>query len=250
MLDLLLIFVVAPCLGWVAVQHWLRNGQPLALGFGLRLDRSGLQGFGAGFAIAAMAMLGIFGVELALGGIKVLSAKPEPARLLHEFFALLFFALFEEVVFRMLMLSGLVVLLRGRHGPAIGLSAALFGLVHLINPGATALSALGNALGGVVYGIAFLKGRSLWLPLGLHLGWNFFQGPVLGFAISGDSSHTAVVRLLEVGPAWLTGGTYGPEAGTVGMGFRLVVFVLLVVWLRWQDRSMNSIAPVAQEKTR
>ena len=47
------------------------------------------------------------------------------------------------------------------------------------------------------------------------LGWNFFQGPFLGFAISGDSSHTAWIRLLDVGPAWLTGGAFGPEAGVI-----------------------------------
>ena len=250
MLDLLLIFVAAPSLGWMAARHWRRTGQPLASGFGLRRDRAGLNGFGAGFSIAAMAMLGIFGAEWALGGIHVLDVRPEPAMLLREFFSLLLFALFEEVVFRMLLLSGLVVVFRGRHGPAIALSAVLFGLVHLINPGATALSVLGNAMGGVIYGMAFLKGRSLWLALGLHLGWNFFQGPVLGFAISGDSSHVAMVRLLEAGPAWLTGGAYGPEAGTVGMGFRVVVLVLLIGWLRRQGGSMDSVAPRAREKKR
>lgn len=250
MLDLLLIFVVAPCLGWVAARHWRRSGQPLAARFGLHLDRRGLKGFGAGMAMAAMAMLGIFGVARALGGIVVLTVEPSSAALMREFFQLQLSALFEEVAFRMLMLSGLVVLFGGRHGPAIVLSAALFGLGHLFNDGATLVSAFGNALGGVIYGIAYLRGRSLWLPVGLHQGWNFFQGPVLGFGISGDSSHAAWVRLADLGPAWLTGGVFGPEAGAVGMGFRFVVLAALLAWLRWSGDDGDVMAPHVPETQR
>ena len=250
MLDLLLIFVVAPGLGWVAARHWRRSGQPLAANFGLLLDRRGFQGYAAGIVIAAMAMLGIFGVERALGGIVVRAVEPSSAGLLREFFQLQLSALFEEVVFRMLMLSGLVVLFGGRRGLAIGLSAALFGFAHLVNDGATLVSAFGNALGGVIYGIAYLGGRSLWLPVGLHQGWNFFQGPVLGFAISGDSGHTAWVRLADLGPAWLTGGTFGPEAGAVGMGFRFVVLAALLAWLQWSGDDGDVMTPDVTETQR
>ena len=82
------------------------------------------------------------------------------------------------------------------------------------------------------------------------LGWNFFQGPVLGFAISGDSSHTAWIRLSDVGPAWLTGGAFGPEAGAVGMGFRLVVLAILLAWLRRSGDDGGVNAPRVLETSR
>ncbi len=61
---------------------------------------------------------------------------------------------------------------------AIAISAAAFGYIHFRNPGATAITMFGNGLGGLMYGIAFLGGRNIWLPVGLHFGWNFFQGAI------------------------------------------------------------------------
>lgn len=65
------------------------------------------------------------------------------------------------------------------------ISAVAFGCIHLSNPSASALSVLGNTLGGVIYGVAFVATGRIWMSLGLHFAWNFVQGPVFGFPVSG-----------------------------------------------------------------
>lgn len=144
--------------------------------------------------------------------------------------ALLFFliALFEEclsraVVFRLLE-QGLGT------WAALGLSALLFGFLHAFNPGATVLSSVAIALeAGVLLGAAYVASRSLWLPIGLHTAWNFFEGPVYGAPVSGIPFPSFFQGRFP-GPVWLTGGAFGPEAGLptvligsgLGLGFLLL----------------------------
>ncbi len=108
-------------------------------------------------------------------------------------------------------------------------AAVLLGLFYLANPGAGALSVCGNTLGGLIYGMAFVRSGRLWLPLGLHFAWNDVQGPVLGFPVSGLSAG-GMLQIHDLGPAGLTGGAYGPEAGLVGILFRFVVLAMLLAW--------------------
>lgn len=109
-------------------------------------------------------------------------------------------------------------------------TGALFGIAHLNNDGATWVSAVGTGLGGVIYGIAFLATRSIWLPLALHFSWNVAQG-LLGFPISGHAVP-GFLSAEEVGADILTGGAYGPEAGIPGMLARVVVIALMFVYLK------------------
>jgi hypothetical protein len=66
----------------------------------------------------------------------------------------------------------------------------------------------------------------------LHFAWNFTQGPLLGFPVSGMDAG-GLQRIADAGPASLTGGAYGPEAGAVGIVFRFVVIALLLAWTGW-----------------
>ena len=129
-----------------------------------------------------------------------------------------------------------------------------FGAAHLGNPGASWVAAVGTGLGGVMYGVAFLGTRSVWLPFGLHLGWNLAQG-VFGFPISGH----VVPGMFATVPAAddvlvLTGGTYGPEAGIPGMLARFVVIGLVVLYLssRWPDGRFTTLryAPEPRRRSR
>jgi len=166
-------------------------------------------------------------------------------------------AAIEELLYRVLLLSGLAVVLspvRGGRWIAVLLSAALFGAAHLGNPGASWVAAVGTGLGGVMYGVAFLGTRSVWLPIGLHLGWNLAQG-VFGFPISGHvvpGIFRAVPTAEDV--LVLTGGPYGPEAGIPGMLARFVVIGLVVLYLgrRWPDGGFATLtyAPEPQRRSR
>jgi hypothetical protein len=98
--------------------------------------------------------------------------------------------------------------------PAMVMMSGLFGLAHWNNPHATVLSTLNVFLAGVWLTFAYMNTRSLWLPTALHVAWNFAQTGVYGFATSGHSfSDRTLLHLQESGPAWITGGAFGPEGG-------------------------------------
>jgi membrane protease YdiL (CAAX protease family) len=229
--------VAALGFGALAIRHWRAQGRPVLRALGLGWDRTSLRDLLAGVAIAGLAMTGIFMIEAALGAVtRSPLPQPSPGELGSWMIGKLAASVKEEILMRGLLLSGLVLALRGRRMPAILLSAFAFGCIHLSNPGASPLSVLGNALGGVVYGLAFLFAGSLWLAIGLHFAWNFVQGPLLGFPVSGIAAG-GLQQVQDLGPAWLSGGAYGPEAGLVGIAFRFVIIALVLSWLKstWRN---------------
>ena len=225
----IMMLLAALGLGAFAIAGWRREGKPVVAGLGLAIDRRTLPDLLVGTAIAGVAMAGIHATERALGGIATAPVGGAATPLAGVAAGMLLIALKEELLMRGMMLSGLLRLLRGRAALAIATGALAFGLIHLSNPAASALSVLGNTLGGVVYGLAFFLTGRLWLPIGLHFAWNFVQGPILGFPVSGIAEG-GLLLVHDLGPAWLTGGAYGPEGGAVGIGFRFVVIAAVVAW--------------------
>lgn len=240
--------VAALGLGLAAIVRARKAGASVLDLLGLRWNRLAPLDLVAGMAITALAIGGVFAAEL---GMDAVSVSPAPKAALTELLLAgavkLALTFKEEFVMRSLLLSGLLLVLRGRAALAIGLSALAFGLIHLSNPGASALSVAGNALGGVIYGTAFVLARNLWLPIGLHFAWNFVQGPVIGFPVSGMAAG-GLQQVHDLGPAWLTGGDYGPEAGAVGMVARFAVMALVLLWVGSRARKgTQATSPVAAQ---
>lgn len=151
-------------------------------------------------------------------------------------------AIGEELAIR----GGVFRILEDSFGTAIALilSAGLFGLLHALNPGATRASDLAIALeAGVLLGAAYAVSRNLWLPIGLHFGWNFTEGGVFGAAVSGGGGGKGLVSMPLSGPALLTGGAFGPEASIVAVAVccaaALVLIVLTVRRGRWVPISFH-----------
>jgi len=139
---------------------------------------------------------------------------------------LLFGALAEELMFRGYPFQHLE---RGIGAVgAIAVFAVLYGLLHLLNPGAGRWGVANTILIGVLLSIAYLRTRSLWLPWGIHFGWNATLGSVLGLPVSGFRFFNVYARTTATGPKWVTGGSYGVEASAVGA---LAILVgILIVW--------------------
>ncbi|OJJ19253.1 hypothetical protein BKI52_20795 [marine bacterium AO1-C] len=132
----------------------------------------------------------------------------------------------EEIVFRGYIFQNMVVGLGLRW--AIGISCLLYGLIHAANPNASLLSSSIIMLFGFLRLYGYLSTQMLWLSMGMHIGWNFFQGPVFGFAASGHSQVT-FFKLKLVGQSWLTGGAFGPE----GSILIIPIIILALVVMRW-----------------
>jgi membrane protease YdiL (CAAX protease family) len=204
---------------------------------GMRLDRWMWVDLGVGILISALGMTGIFVVEWSLGALAVEGLRPARMAFWTELVKRAGSAFQEEFLFRSLMLSGLVLTLR-RRWLALGVMAVLFGVAHATNPSASAFSVVGNALDGLLYGVAFLWSGRIWLPVGLHFAWNFCQGPVLGFPVSGLDLG-GLIQQHAVGSDLLTGGSYGPEAGIMGRVAWLGAFALVLAWLVVRQRSSS-----------
>jgi len=228
----LAVYLTAIGFGLFAMPRWRRHGVPVLAGLGLATDRRPAADIGTGVLIATGAMIGIFAVELALGAIQAGGSDFRPVAALLFGLVLVVQGFIDEVLMRGMLISGLSMLLGGRPVAAVLVGAVLFGSTHMFLAGASPLSVISNGLGGVMYGLAFVLTRRIWLGFGLHFAWNFVQGPILGFTLSGYPIEGGVFQIADLGPAWLTGGLYGPEGGVVGIAFRFVVIGAVVVWSR------------------
>ncbi|WP_296701732.1 type II CAAX endopeptidase family protein [Algoriphagus sp.] len=137
-------------------------------------------------------------------------------------------AWWEEIAFRGIILQNISKGLGLRWG--IILSTILFGLIHAANPDATILSTLLIMIITIQLVYAYLKTGQLWMPIGLHLGWNFFQASIFGFASSGHSSPSMITQS-PIGPDWLSGGEFGAENSVFIVPFTLVSLWAINYWV-------------------
>lgn len=215
--------------------------RPLA-SIGLRFDRRWLGEFALG-TVGGIALL--VAVALAIRATGAFHWERNAAwgggQLLRGAWIYLWAATFEELVFRGYPFQRL---LQGGLGPnlTLALFAVLFGVAHLGNPGligaAKIWATLNIALAAVLLGLAWLRTGSLALPIGIHLGWNWCQGELLGFQVSGTGAGGFLKPLLHPGrPDWLHGGAFGLE-GTLVCAVACTAACLLL-W-RWRGTAARA----------
>jgi CAAX protease family protein len=143
-------------------------------------------------------------------------------------------AVLEETFFRGALFVLLARITNVRLAAAV--SVVAFSLAHLLNPGASALAAIGVGIAGLGLVVAVLRSGSLWLPIGFHLGWNWALGSVYGFAVSGLGFGSVVGLAIDPDASTLlTGGAFGPEASLPGItGF---LGFLVGAWLYTRRRA-------------
>jgi membrane protease YdiL (CAAX protease family) len=122
------------------------------------------------------------------------------------------------------------------------LSSILFSLSHLANPNWSWLAVINLTLNGLFLAFAYLRTRQLWLPIGIHIGWNFFLGPIFGFPVSGTDSFILINQTVD-GPELLTGGAFGPEAGLINLPIIALGAVLVYLYTKEdaQSRTQESL---------
>ena len=237
-------FLVGACLGAAAAL----GGLLLIVGPVGRSPGLALRGRGAVRELLLGCVLGTALIALSTGLITVLGGYRftgiESAPDLLTPLALGIVAAFtEEVFFRGVLLRVLDAWLGS--WAALAVSSLLFGLVHLTNPGATLLTALGLVIeAGVLLGAAYLLTRRLWLAIGIHLTWNAVQAGVFSSEVSGTGEQVGLLRLEAPGPDGLTGGTMGVEGSVVTVAVGLSAGAVMLVLAH---RRGHLLPPVRRE---
>ncbi len=150
---------------------------------------------------------------------------------------------YEEIVFRGYLLINLAEGLSSKFiGKtwaliiSIALTSLIFGLFHMDNPNATWISTTNIMMAGIFLGLGMFLSGNLAIPIGLHISWNFFQGVVFGFPVSGMNTAASIIVIESSGPEWLTGGAFGPEGGLLGLIAILLGSGLTILWIRRRGR--------------
>ncbi|KRD79785.1 hypothetical protein ASE43_02480 [Lysobacter sp. Root983] len=229
-------FVFLLLVTWICVR--LRKEPLSSIGFVLNARWARELGVGSllGLTTAVLAVAMIW----AVGGVRL---ELDPARsfglLAYGLYIFLFVALFEETLFRGFVFQRLIA------GAGVWVAQLALGLLfassHWGNPdmqgGTLVWATIELFLGAVLLGLAYLRTRSLAMPVGIHLGWNWAQGYLLGFDVSGFAHAGWFHPQLLDRPQWVTGGSFGPEASI----FAVVVDVLLIVLLwRWKGSAASA----------
>lgn len=195
---------------YLAGSKWIEKRSTVELSPSGSVSQT-LMGFVLGFVLftTTMAILWIAGIYHPQG-------YGSAARVPAEFAFAVGAGVLEEILFRALLFRVSSKIL-GTWG-ALVFSAAFFGAAHAFNPGATVTSSLAIALeAGILLGAAYAATKRLWVPIGLHVAWNFTEGSVFGMSISGTGANLGLIRGTLNGPQILTGGQFGPEASIVAV---------------------------------
>lgn len=215
--------------------------------FGFRINSAWWKDFWFGIGLGGSLITAIFLLELAAGWIRPtgffvtnLQGLPFPAAILIPLLIFSIVGFYEELLSRGYHLTNLAEGFSGRYikpGTAILLatltSSAIFGIFHAANPNATLSSTLNICLAGIFLATGYLLTGELAIPIGLHISWNFFQGNVFGFPVSGAGFRSAtLIQIHQSGPDWLTGGSFGPEGGFLGIISNLLGILLVILWIK------------------
>lgn len=199
-----------------------------------------------GLALGAILMGLIFLVEWGLGWIQLEGTRANrvpawswSAWILSDAVFFLCVGIYEEFFTRGYLLRNLAEAFRTRRiQPRTALllayliSSSIFGLLHLANNNASLISTLNLIAAGVFLGLGYVLTGELAISIGLHITWNFFQGTVFGFPVSGGTSAASLIGITQLGPEWATGGAFGPEAGALGLAALLLGSLLIGLWVR------------------
>jgi CAAX protease family protein len=228
--------------------------------FGFRLSAGWWLDLLFGMVLGALLMTAIFLVELGLGWVEITDSfethggAPFAISILFPAAFFVCVGFYEETVFRGYQLKNAA---EGLNYPALGprgaillawvLSSVLFAVPHADNPNATPISTLNLVFAGLMLGFGYVLSGELAIPIGLHITWNFFQGTVYGFPVSGLGAFGPTLLTTEqAGPELWTGGPFGPEGGLLVPAVMLLGMSLVALWTRLRTGKVSLHTPIAE----
>lgn len=173
------------------------------------------------------------------GGYRVLGLGDDPLNAVGLIGFMAAAATTEELMFRGVLFRHLEKLTGT--WIALTIAALVFGGVHLLNKDASLWGALCVAIaGGGMLTSAYLAGRTLWLPIGLHFGWNYAQSAIFGSEVSGNGVQQGILSSESTGNAWISGGQFGPEASV----YTVITGILATAVFLWLARRRGNLVPM------
>jgi membrane protease YdiL (CAAX protease family) len=195
---------------------------------------------GSNWGVALMS--GLFLSIWALGGLRVIDVQFDGAVMGSLVFGLILFAL--VAINEELLCRGYIQGMLRRHtGPllAITITSLLFSSLHLMNDSVldSPIPLINLFLAGVLLGVSREVTGGLWVPIGIHFTWNYFQGYIYGFEVSGNIIEDSLITIEAQGNELLSGGSFGAE------GSLLATVVLIVfIYVFWSRRKRE--LPIAE----
>jgi len=217
--------------------------------------------FWVGMGLGVFLMAVIFAVQYSLGWVTITETFVTKVAGANFWLALLWPILLyvsvgiaEEVVFRGYLFLNVAEGFRSKSiSPAVAIWAALiftsllFGVAHIFNPEAGLISTLNISLAGVMLGLPYILSGRLAMAIGLHITWNFSEGIIFGFPVSGmQFSSAKFIEISQGGPDSWTGGAFGPEAGLIGLIAMISGMVIMMSYYQFRDGNLRLFTALAE----
>jgi len=219
------VMIAVPVIAWKVLSK--RKLDDMGLG---RL-RANKKPFGVGLLFGIVSITAAFVAMLLTGNVYVVSWTPQfTTDTVLYLFVFIVVAFAEEILTRGYFMS---VLRQTKSMPlVIFTSSFLFSLMHIMNNAFSLVPFINIMLAGLLFAYMYFKSGSVWMPIGYHITWNYFQGCVYGFAVSG-TDFQGVISTQYAADTILNGGAFGPEGGLIVTA----VLVLGFVFVRWHYRN-------------
>jgi membrane protease YdiL (CAAX protease family) len=182
---------------------------------GLEFNRLNMKDLGFGLFLGGASMALIFIILLLTGQISLKSSLITPD---FSIYSLTFLILFifvgfsEEIFFRGYIMKTMEDRYNSKWLVYV-MSSLIFSLFHGMNPNVSIFGLINIGLVGLLFSYMYDVTKSLWMPIGYHITWNYFQGNVFGFPVSGTDPHGLYEITTEDSANIFTGGSFGPEGG-------------------------------------
>lgn len=176
--------------------------------------------------------------SVGLGWIEIVHFKWDAYALVSSFILFLLVSFTEEIMCRGVVQQILMDIPIPKF-LALGITSGLFMMLHLTNPGIGVIPLLNLFLAGFILGLPLLFSRNLWFPISFHLFWNWIQGPILGYRVSGLTYFSPLIHIRGNGPEWITGGDFGFEGSIICS--ILLLFAIAILYQFLKKRSLRNI---------